>query len=577
MKTLPFGTWPSPITPDAIVAETIRLASVTLDAGRLGWLEGRPGEGGRNVLVRTNDAGGSDDVTPAPFNVRSRVHEYGGGAYAVSRGRIWFSNFEDGRIYAQTGTAAPAPLTAEGPARFADLTVDPVRRRLLAVRETHRYGAPPANDLVSISIDDGSVRVLASGHDFFAAPAPESRRTAACVARVGPARHALGCGGVVAGRARPRRRAGGAGPDRGRTGQRGVPARVVARRRPVVRRRPAGVVESAPLARRRAPLHASSRVRIRQAPVAARDDHVRIRRERGRGLHLAKRRRVARGPARPKRRDDRDSLGMDEHRLARRRRLDRGLHRRRTGSKRLGRDARPRLRNDARAPHVERALDRRPHPVTPRRAHLAHGQRRRGLARLLLSAAQCIIPGAGRGIAAAAGHEPRRSDRGNRRHPESRHPVLDEPRLRGARRRLPRQHRIRPRVSRTSLRRVGRSRRRRLRRRRVAPGRDRARRPGAARHPGRQRRRLHHAVRAHVPRRLPGRRELLRYLRPRSARGGHPQVRGPVSRSTGRRVAGGPRGIPRTLAAPPRLAPRDARSSSFRGSTTGWFPRIRPS
>ena len=172
MNTLPYGTWPSPITPDAIVAETIRLASISLDAGRLGWLEGRPGEGGRNVLVRTNDAGESDDVTPAPFNVRSRVHEYGGGAYAVFGGRVWFSNFDDGRIYAQTGTATPAPLTAQGPARFADLTVDPVRRRLLAVRETHHDGAPPANDLVSISIDDGSVRVLASGHDFFAAPAP---------------------------------------------------------------------------------------------------------------------------------------------------------------------------------------------------------------------------------------------------------------------------------------------------------------------------------------------------------------------------------------------------------------------
>ena len=172
MKTLPFGTWSSPITPDSIVAETIRLASVSLDAGRLGWLEGRPGDAGRNVLVRTNDAGGSDDLTPPPFNVRSRVHEYGGGAYAVSGDRVWFSNFEDGRIYAQTGTTAPAPLTAEGSARFADLTVDPRRRRLLAVRETHRDGAPPANDLVSISVDDGSVRVLASGHDFFAAPAP---------------------------------------------------------------------------------------------------------------------------------------------------------------------------------------------------------------------------------------------------------------------------------------------------------------------------------------------------------------------------------------------------------------------
>ena len=172
MKTRPYGTWSSPITPDAIVAETIRLSSISLDAGRIGWLEGRPGEGGRNVLVRGNGAGGYDDITPPPYNVRSRVHEYGGGAYAVSGDRVWFSSFEDGQVYAQTGTAAPAPLTAQGPVRFADLTVDPERRRLLAVRELHRDDVPPVNELVSISIDDGSVRVLASGHDFFAAPAP---------------------------------------------------------------------------------------------------------------------------------------------------------------------------------------------------------------------------------------------------------------------------------------------------------------------------------------------------------------------------------------------------------------------
>ena len=180
MKTLPFGTWPSPITPDSIVAETIRLASVTLDAGRVGWLEGRPAEGGRNVLVRANDGGGFDDVTPPPFNVRSRVHEYGGGAYAVAGDRVWFSNFEDGQVYMQTGTAAPVPLTAEGPDRFADLTVDSGRRRLLAVRETHRGGSPPVNDLAAVSIDDGSVQVLASGHDFYAAPAPspDGRRLA---------------------------------------------------------------------------------------------------------------------------------------------------------------------------------------------------------------------------------------------------------------------------------------------------------------------------------------------------------------------------------------------------------------
>ena len=180
MQTLPFGTWPSPITPDAIVAETVRLAAVSLDAGRLGWLEGRPGEGGRNVLVRTDGAEQAADITPPPFNVRSRVHEYGGGAYAISGDRVWFSNFEDGRVYVQRGSAAPAALTAEGSARFADLTVDPMRRRLLAVREMHREDGPPINDLVAISLDDGSTRVLASGHDFFAAPAPspDGRRLA---------------------------------------------------------------------------------------------------------------------------------------------------------------------------------------------------------------------------------------------------------------------------------------------------------------------------------------------------------------------------------------------------------------
>ena len=180
MNTRPYGTWPSPITPDAIVADTVRLASVTLDRGRIGWLEGRPGEGGRNVLVRADEAGRAVDVTPPPFNVRSRVHEYGGGAYVVSGDRVWFSNFEDGRIYMQAGTAAPAPLTAEGPTRFADLTVDPGRRRLLAVRETHHDGAPPVNDLVAISMDDSAVRVLASGQDFYAAPAPspDGRRLA---------------------------------------------------------------------------------------------------------------------------------------------------------------------------------------------------------------------------------------------------------------------------------------------------------------------------------------------------------------------------------------------------------------
>ena len=172
MKTLPFGTWPSPITPDAIVAETVRLSSVSLDGGRIAWLEGRPGEGGRAVLVRTDASGHPEDLTPPPFNVRSAVHEYGGGAYALSGDRWWFSNYAEGRVYSQAGARAPAPLTAQGSARFGDLTFDPARRRLLAVRETHRGDTPPVNELVAVSIDDGSETVLAAGQDFYAAPAP---------------------------------------------------------------------------------------------------------------------------------------------------------------------------------------------------------------------------------------------------------------------------------------------------------------------------------------------------------------------------------------------------------------------
>ena len=180
MKTLPFGTWPSPITADAIVAESVRLSSVTLDGGHVCWLEGRPGEGGRNVLVRADASGTLEDLTPPPFNVRSAVHEYGGGAYVVSGDRCWFSNFADGRVYAKAGATPPAPLTAQGSARFGDLTLDPARRRLLAVREIHRGDAPPVNELVAVSIDDGSERVLAAGQDFYAAPAPspDGRRLA---------------------------------------------------------------------------------------------------------------------------------------------------------------------------------------------------------------------------------------------------------------------------------------------------------------------------------------------------------------------------------------------------------------
>ena len=86
-ETLPYGAWKSPITSDLIVAETIGLGGVLVDGGDIYWTESRPSEGGRNVLVRRTEAGGREDVTPAPFNVRTRVHEYGGGAVLKINGR----------------------------------------------------------------------------------------------------------------------------------------------------------------------------------------------------------------------------------------------------------------------------------------------------------------------------------------------------------------------------------------------------------------------------------------------------------------------------------------------------------
>src|SRR5262245_4774724 len=113
-KTAPYGAWKSPITSDLIVAQSISLGEVQLDGGSLYWLEGRPQEQGRFVVVRDGA-----DVTPRPFNVRTRAHEYGGGAWTVSDGTVYFSNFADGRLCRQSVTAAavealtPAPATRE--------------------------------------------------------------------------------------------------------------------------------------------------------------------------------------------------------------------------------------------------------------------------------------------------------------------------------------------------------------------------------------------------------------------------------------------------------------------------------
>lgn len=174
-RTAPYGTWKSPITSDLIVAGTIRLGEIRLEGDMIYWLEGRPTEGGRYVVVGRSPNGSTTDLTPPEFNVRTRVHEYGGGAYIVDSGVIYFSNFSDQRLYRQVPEKAPEPLTPNRAFRYADAVIDRGRDRLICVREDHTTDGEAVNTLVAVSLqgslpEENEGHVLVSGCDFYASP-----------------------------------------------------------------------------------------------------------------------------------------------------------------------------------------------------------------------------------------------------------------------------------------------------------------------------------------------------------------------------------------------------------------------
>lgn len=178
----PFGSWASPVTADLIAGATIRLGQLALRGDEIVWSEGRPQQQGRNVLVRRTSDGALVDLNPAPFNVRTRAHEYGGGAFVLlPGGGAVFSHYDDQQLYSIDAGGAPKRLTHDADQRYADAVVDGARNRLIAVREDHRAGDTDAvATLVSVGLDDGVVGVIAQGHDFFASPAlsPDGRQLA---------------------------------------------------------------------------------------------------------------------------------------------------------------------------------------------------------------------------------------------------------------------------------------------------------------------------------------------------------------------------------------------------------------
>ncbi len=157
------------------MAGVIGLSQIQLDGDDLYWVEQRPAEGGRNVVVHRLPDGRIEDVTPPRFNARTRVHEYGGAAYLVNRGTVWFANFKDQRLYRQDPGRDPVPITPDRDIRHADMVLDTRRERLIAVREDHSTGSIWAvNSIVSISLalTGGLAEVvsLVEGNDFYASP-----------------------------------------------------------------------------------------------------------------------------------------------------------------------------------------------------------------------------------------------------------------------------------------------------------------------------------------------------------------------------------------------------------------------
>ena len=171
----PYGSWKSSITAELITANEIVLSRPLFSSGFLYWLEGRPLDGGRNVVVRRDPTGVVTDRIPDPLSARSRVHEYNGGAWIPDGDLVFFTEDSSQRLYRVIREEVPTPISAEPPTlgsiRYADLSMSPDGDSLVVVREVHGRGRDVVNDLAIVASDgsDGP-RSITSGSDFYSFP-----------------------------------------------------------------------------------------------------------------------------------------------------------------------------------------------------------------------------------------------------------------------------------------------------------------------------------------------------------------------------------------------------------------------
>jgi dipeptidyl aminopeptidase/acylaminoacyl peptidase len=174
-RSAPYGTWSSPISAEMLATAAVGLSEPSVDDGWAYWVERRATEGGRSVLVRADPFTSPEDVTPGPFDVRTRAHGYGGGAYTVRSGTVVFSNDADQRLYRIAPGATAEPITRDvgGVHRYADGRISVDGSRWIGVRERHEgdRNTDVVNELVVVPLDGAAVpRVVAGGRDFYAGP-----------------------------------------------------------------------------------------------------------------------------------------------------------------------------------------------------------------------------------------------------------------------------------------------------------------------------------------------------------------------------------------------------------------------
>jgi dipeptidyl aminopeptidase/acylaminoacyl peptidase len=167
----PYGSWRSPISTQMLVQGSVRFGDVAVDGNTPYWIEARPEEQGRCVIVRRTSDGKIEDVLPPPFSARTLVHEYGGGALAAAGGTVFFTNYADQRVWRLKPGETPQAIMAESRLRFADFILDAARNRLISVCEDHTKGdQEAANRIVAVSLTDGKVTTLVEGADFYSNP-----------------------------------------------------------------------------------------------------------------------------------------------------------------------------------------------------------------------------------------------------------------------------------------------------------------------------------------------------------------------------------------------------------------------